>query len=153
MNLLRTKNERPNNANNYEEAIPVVQKYETITKPKKKGILSVVYRQDIILTPSWRWSLTCRKQPSDLQSILMNYFLYDRDLVHEKVKRLKNLTGLWKSLSRLKSANLQCYFKIKLVKILDKYPKLKQSLLESNFFKDYANTIKQKCKESGSEFK
>ena len=52
MNLLRTKNERPNNANNYEEAIPVVQKYESITKPKKKGILSVVYRQDIILTPS-----------------------------------------------------------------------------------------------------
>ena len=52
MNLLRTKNERPNNANNYEEAIPVVQKYETITKPKRKGILNVVYRQDIILTPS-----------------------------------------------------------------------------------------------------
>ena len=48
MKLLRTKNERPNNANNYEEAIPVAQKYETIIKPKKKGILNVVYRQDII---------------------------------------------------------------------------------------------------------
>ena len=42
-------------------------------------------------------------------------------------------------------------FKINLMKIPDKYPKLKNSLLSVDVFKNYANTIKEICKDSGSD--
>ena len=42
------------------------------------------------------------------------------------------------------------YFKVKLVKVLEKYQKLKKSSLSLNFMK---KSIKQVCKESGNEFK
>ena len=45
------------------------------------------------------------------------------------------------------------YFKINLIKILDKHTKLNKSSLSLNFFKDYAKTTKEICKESGSQFK
>ena len=38
------------------------------------------------LTLSFRRSLSYRNQSIDLQSISMDWFLYDRDLYHEKVK-------------------------------------------------------------------
>ena len=41
-------NQSLENARNYEEAIPVVKEYETIIRPKKKGILNVVYRQGLL---------------------------------------------------------------------------------------------------------
>ena len=41
-----------------------------------------------VLTPSWRRSLSYRNQSIDFQSKSMNWFLYDRDLCHERVKRL-----------------------------------------------------------------
>ena len=56
--------------------------------------------------------------------------------------------GMGKELGVSKSA---IYFKINHIKILDKFPK--PSSLSLNFFKDYAKTIKEICKESGSEFK
>ena len=37
------------------------------------------------LTFSWQRSLSYRKQAIDLQSISMDWFLYDRDLRHERV--------------------------------------------------------------------
>lgn len=43
--------------------------------------------------------------------------------------------------------------KINLIKMLDKYLKLKKSLLSLNFLKDYSKTMKEIYKESGSEFK
>ena len=39
------------------------------------------------LTLSFRRSLSYRNQSIDLQSISMDWFLYDRDLYHERVKR------------------------------------------------------------------
>ena len=45
------------------------------------------------------------------------------------------------------------YFKIKLVKRLNKYPKIKSSSLSLIFFKKYAKIIKEVCKESGNQFK
>ena len=36
---------------------------------------------------------------------------------------------------------------------MSKYPKVKSSSLSLNFFKDYAKTIKEHCKESGDQFK
>ena len=41
-----------------------------------------------LLTLSWRRSLSYRNQPIDLQSKSMDWFLYDEDLSHEKVKDL-----------------------------------------------------------------
>ena len=49
--------------------------------------------------------------------------------------------------------NSKAYFKVKLVKLLGKYPKVKSSSLSLNFFKDYAKSIKEYCKESGDQFK
>ena len=44
-------------------------------------------------------------------------------------------------------------FKTILINQLDKYLKLKKSSLSLNLFKDYTRTIKEVCKEIGSEFK
>ena len=44
------------------------------------------------------------------------------------------------------------YFKVKLVKVLEKYLKFKIFLLLLNFIKIYSKLIKQVCKESGNEF-
>ena len=45
------------------------------------------------------------------------------------------------------------YFEVKLVKVIEKYPKLKKSSLPLNFMKNYMKSIKQVCKESSNEFK
>ena len=44
-------------------------------------------------------------------------------------------------------------FKIKVLKLLDKYPKLKKSSVTLSFMKNYFKDIKQICKENSSEFK
>ena len=43
------------------------------------------------LTISWRMSLSYRNQSIDLQSKSMDWFLYDRDLRHERAKMLVSL--------------------------------------------------------------
>ena len=52
---------------------------------------SILEQQDISLmdgsTLSWRRSLSYRTQSTDLQNKSMDWFLYDRDLRHEKIKR------------------------------------------------------------------
>ena len=50
---------------------------------------------DFNLTLSWRTSLSYRNQFIDLLYKSMNWFLYDRDLRHERVN-LHNLMKLWK---------------------------------------------------------
>ena len=45
------------------------------------------------------------------------------------------------------------YFKVKLVKLLAKYPKIKCLSLSLNFSKDYAKIIQEVCEESGDQFK
>ena len=39
-------------------------------------------------------------------------------------------------------------FKLNLLKLLEKYPKLQKSSLTSNFFQNHFKTIKQTCKKS-----
>ena len=51
-------------------------------------------------------------------------------------KDLKNLTNLWKVLRMQESTSLQYILKIKFLKILEKYPRLKNSFLSLNFSKD-----------------
>ena len=52
---------------------------------------SILEQQDISLmdgsTLSWRRSLSYKTQSTDLQNKSMDWFLYDRDLRHEKIKR------------------------------------------------------------------
>ena len=43
---------------------------------------------EFLLTLSWRRSLTYGKKSIDLQSKSVDWFLYDRNLRHERVKRL-----------------------------------------------------------------
>ena len=45
----RKLDERDEKARNYEEAIPLVKKYETIIRSQKQGNLNVKYRQGKIL--------------------------------------------------------------------------------------------------------
>ena len=44
-------------------------------------------------------------------------------------------------------------FKINIVKLIDKYPKLKNLLLLQCFMKDYFKLIKETCEENTGEFK
>ena len=52
--------------------------------------LSITFSQTS-LTVSWRRSLSYRNQSIDLLCKVMDMFLYDRDLGHERVKNLKIL--------------------------------------------------------------
>ena len=68
-------------------------------------------------------------------------------------KRFKQPNKFVEMLQEIDISKLTVYFKVKLVKILEKYPKLKKSSLSLNFFKNYLKTIKEVFKESGNEFK
>ena len=45
------------------------------------------------------------------------------------------------------------HFKLNLLKLLEKYTKLKKPSLTLKFLKNYFKSIKETCKESGTEFK
>ena len=68
-------------------------------------------------------------------------------------KKFKDSNGFGQILQEIKVSKSTAYFKVKLVKLLDKYPKMKISCLSLNFFKEYAKTIKEACKESGDRRK
>ena len=55
----------------------------------------------LTLTLSWRRPLSYRNQPIDLQSKLMNWFLYDNGVRHERVKYIKQATKNNKTLQKL----------------------------------------------------
>ena len=46
----------------------------------------------LVLTLSWRRSLSDKNQPIDLQSKSIDWFLHDRDLHHERVNNVDYLT-------------------------------------------------------------
>ena len=56
-------------------------------------------------------------------------------------------------LQKIEVSKSTVHFKIKLVKLFDKYPKIKYLSLSLNFFKDYAKTFKEVCKEIEDQFK
>ena len=56
-------------------------------------------------------------------------------------------------LQEIEVSKLMVYFKVTLVKLLDKHPKIKCLSLSLIVFKHYAKTIKEACKESGDQFK
>ena len=55
------------------------------------------------LTLSWRRSLSYRNQSIDIQSTPIDWFLYDRDLRHERVKTHKNMEFYPISIFHIKS--------------------------------------------------
>lgn len=109
-------NKSADNLTNYEEAIPVVQEYETIVRFEKNDILDVAYRQGIMF------------------------------------KKFKDSNRFVEMLKKIEFSKSIIYFKLKIVNILDRYPKLKKSSMSLNLFKDYLKTIKEICKEIDSEF-
>ena len=55
--------------------------------------------------------------------------------------------------SRLGVSKLTIVFKIALFKLINNYPKVKNSSLSLHYFKKYLKTIREICKENTSEFK
>ena len=73
---------------------------------------------------------------------------YKQGLLFKIFKKSDKFQEMFKEIGVSK---LAIYFKLKLAKILEKYSKLKLSLLSLNFMKNYMKS-KQFCKESGNEF-
>ena len=48
------------------------------------------HSKQLLLTLSWRWSQSHKNQSTDLQSKSIDWFIYDKDLHHEKVKGRQN---------------------------------------------------------------
>ena len=72
-------------------------------------------------------------------------------LHRDKENFLKDLTfseRLGDILKELNESRSTVYFKLNLLKLLEKYPKLKKSLLTLNFFRSYFKIIKETCKEN-----
>ena len=55
--------------------------------------------------------------------------------------------------SKFKVSKSTIVFKIALKKLIDDYPKIKNSLLSLHYFKKHLKLIKEVCKENASEFK
>ena len=55
--------------------------------------------------------------------------------------------------TKFKVSKSTIVFKIALSKLIDKYPKIKNSSLSLHYFKKHLKLIKEVCKESASEFK
>ena len=55
--------------------------------------------------------------------------------------------------TKFKVSKSTIVFKITLSKLIDKYPKIKNSSLSLHYFKKHLKLIKEVCKESASEFK
>ena len=109
-------NLRLDNIRSCEDAIHVVKEFSNIIKYKKKRILNLEYKQEVLCN---------------------------------KIKESNRFKKMLKDIGISKST---IYFKVKLVKVLEKYLKFKIFLLLLNFIKIYSKLIKQVCKESGNEF-
>ena len=79
------------------EFAPINSQQTTYKKNYASANLSLNFIPKLteILTHSWQRSLSYRNQYIDLQSKLMDWFIYDRDLRDERV----NDSSLWRSLS------------------------------------------------------
>ena len=74
---------------------------------------------------------------------------YKQGLLFKKFKDSNKFEQMFQEIEMSKST---VYFKVKLVKLLNNL-KIKCSYLSLEFFKDYAKTIKEICKESRDQFK
>ena len=74
-------------------------------KSASKSALITRYKNEWFLTLSWRRSLSYRNQSTDLLCKSMDWFLYDNDLRHERVKQ-KLLPWLQVPFSSLDSRSL-----------------------------------------------
>ena len=55
--------------------------------------------------------------------------------------------------SRFGVSNATIVFKIALFKLINNYPKIKNSSLSPHYFKRYSQTIREICKENAGKFK
>ena len=69
-----------------------------LCKRRASLVYTLYYRYVLPLTLSWRRSLSYRNQSIDLQGKSMNWFLYDKDLRHERVELLEHLLSIKKIL-------------------------------------------------------
>ena len=67
--------------------------------------------------------------------------------------RFKNSNKFLDIIKKSGISILTINFKMNLTKILDRFPKLKKSSMSLYFFKGYAKSIKEICKESEDEFR
>ena len=75
---------------------------------------------------------------------------YKQGLLFKKLKDSDNFKEMLQETGVSKS---KFYFKVKLLKVLEKYPKLKKSSLLLYFINNCMKKIKEVCKESSNKFK
>ena len=68
-------------------------------------------------------------------------------------KKFKEKEVLVSNAFKLNVSKSMIMFKIALSKLIDDYPKIKNSSLSLHYFKKHLKTIKEVCKENASEFK
>ena len=78
------------------------------------------------------------------------FFTYQQGKVFRKFKDCTNFGSLVK---QFKTTKCTIIFKIHIIKLVDKYPKIATSSITLNFLKNYYKDIKNICEENQEEFK
>ena len=78
------------------------------------------------------------------------FFTYQQGKVFRKFKDCTNFGSLVK---QFKITKCTIIFKIHIIKLVDKYPKIMTSSITLNFLKNYYKDIKNICEENQEEFK
>ena len=75
---------------------------------------------------------------------------YDQGQIFQKFKEKERFIS--DMVSKFKVSKSTIVFKIALKKLIDDYPKIKNSSLSLHYFKKHLKLIKEVCKENASEF-
>ena len=98
----------------------------------------------------------CGKVIREFEEIIKNkkndiiWLAYYQDQIFQKFKEKERIVSM---VLKLNVSKPTIMFKITLSKLIDKYPKIKDSSLSSHYFKKHLKMIKEVCKENASEFK
>ena len=80
----------------------------------------------------------------------IKFFAYQQGKVFRKFKENRKFKNL---VERFKITKGTIIFKVNIVKLIDKYPKMMTSSITLNFLKSYYKYIKNNCKEYQEDFK
>ena len=79
------------------------------------------------------------------------WLAYHQGKIFQKFRSKKRFVNY--VVTKFKVSKSTIVFKIALCKLIDEYPKIKNSSLSLHYFKKHLKLIKEVCKESASEFK
>ena len=126
------------------ELIRSLQKFEVAENKEMKGKQGVTNHQQVIrIIKDYEHIIRSKKKR------ILNA-AYRKGLL---LKNFKNSNKLEQMLQKIEVSKSTVYFKLKLLKLLEKNPKIQYLSLSLNLFKDYVETFKEVCKEIGNQFK